>query len=68
MIVCTLVLYYMIFQLKGKTSLKLPTNGVIHRTRHQSSPTLHVHALQVNLIKKLSFEFFELRAKLDHHN
>ena len=57
MIVSTLVLNYLIFhaplvQLKGKTSFKLPTNGVIHCTSHQSSPPLNVHALQVNLIRK----------------
>ena len=56
MIVSTLVLYYLVFhaplvQINGKTSFKLPTNGVIHRTNHQSSPPLNVHALQVNLIR-----------------
>ena len=57
MIVSTLVLYYLIFhaplvQLKDKTSFKLPTDGVIHRTSHQSFPLLNVLALQVN--KKIS--------------
>ena len=58
MIVSTLVLYYLIFhaplvQLEGRTSFKLPIDGVIHRISHQSSPPLNVHALQVNLIRKL---------------
>ena len=57
MIVSILVLYYLVFhaplvQIKGKTSFKLPTNGVIHRTSHQSFPPRNVHAWQVNLIRK----------------
>ena len=58
MIVSTLVLYYLIFhaplfKLKGKTSLKLPTNSVIHHTSHQSSPPLNVHAFKGQLDKKI---------------
>ena len=55
MIASTLVLYYLIFHaplvqliIKVKPLLKLPSEGVIHRTSHQSSPLLNVHALQVN--------------------
>ena len=47
--------------LKVKSLLNyLLTYGVIHRTSHQSSPPLNVHALQVNLIRKFQIVYISV--------
>ena len=69
MIVSVLVLCYLIFhvplvQIKGKTSFKLPTNCVIHRTSHQSSH-LKCACVAGQLDKKISnFDLDALTAEL----